>query len=347
MSMKKLMMMALLMVISVTAKALSYETARSEALFLSDKMAYELNLSPSQYEAIYEINLDYFMCVGSKLDLYSDLWKQRNFEIQRVLTPYQYENFLRLKYFYRPLGWSDGRWEFRIYRIYPNRGHFMMNRPRAYGSYRGGRHFRGRPGGPGRVGPGPRGDIRRGGPGGPGPRGDVRRGPAPRPNQMRGNGPAPRQNQFRGNGPAPRQNQMRGGGQAPRPNQFRGGNGGNRQGGPNGTTRRTETRRMGPQSYATPQGMVQRSGRTTTTTVTTTRQFQNQRPQQAQRQQQNRRPQQAQRQQQSRPQQAQRQQQSRPQQVQRQQQSRPQQVQRPQGQRSQGQRPQQGQRPRR
>ena len=336
MSMKKLMMMALLMVISVTAKALSYETARSEALFLSDKMAYELNLSPSQYEAIYEINLDYFMCVGSKLDLYSDLWKQRNFEIQRVLTPYQYENFLRLKYFYRPLGWSDGRWEFRIYRIYPNRGHFMMNRPRAYGSYRGGRHFRGRPGGPGRVGPGPRGDIRRGGPGGPGPRGDVRRGPAPRPNQMRGNGPAPRQNQFRGNGPAPRQNQMRRGGQAPRPNQFRGGNGGNRQGGPNGTTRRTETRRMGPQSYATPQGMVQRSGRTTTTTVTTTRQFQNQRPQQAQRQQQNRRPQQAQRQQQSRPQQ-----------VQRQQQSRPQQVQRPQGQRSQGQRPQQGQRPRR
>ena len=114
MSMKKLMMMALLMVMSVTAKALSYETARSEALFLSDKMAYELNLSPSQYEAIYEINLDYFMCVGSKLDLYTDLWKQRNYEIQQVLTPYQYEKFLRLKYFYRPLGWRDGRWEFRI-----------------------------------------------------------------------------------------------------------------------------------------------------------------------------------------------------------------------------------------
>ena len=87
MNMKKLMMMAMLMVITVTAKALSYETARSEALFLSDKMAYELNLSPSQYEAVYEINLDYFMCVGTKLDLYSDLWKQRNYEISRVLTP--------------------------------------------------------------------------------------------------------------------------------------------------------------------------------------------------------------------------------------------------------------------
>ena len=326
MRMKKLMMVAFLMVISVTAKALSYETARSEALFLSDKMAYELNLSPSQYEAIYEINLDYFMCVGSKLDLYTDLWKQRNFEIQRVLTPYQYENFLRLKYFYRPLGWRDGRWEFRIYRVYPNRGHFMMNRPRAYGSYRGGRHFGSRPGGPGRVGPGPRGDVGRGGPGRDrvAPRGNDFRGPATRPNDMRGNGPSSRPNQMRGNGPAPRQNQMQGGNQTPRPNQFRGGNGGNRQGGPNGTTRRTETRRMGPQSYATPQGMVQRSGRTTTTTVTTTRQFQNQRPQQVQRQQQ-----------------------SRPQQVQRQQQNRPQQAQRPQGQRSQGQRPQQGQRPRR
>ena len=122
--MKKLMMVAILMVITVTAKALSYETARSEALFLSDKMAYELNLSPSQYEA-------------------------------RILTPYQYENFLRLKYFYRPLGWRDGRWEFRIYRVYPNRGHFMMNRPRAYANYRGGRHFRGGPGGPRPGGPNP------------------------------------------------------------------------------------------------------------------------------------------------------------------------------------------------
>ena len=224
MSMKKLMMMALLMVMSVTAKALSYETARSEALFLSDKMAYELNLSPSQYEAIYEINLDYFMCVGSKLDLYTDLWKQRNFEIQQVLTPYQYENFLRLKYFYRPLGWRDGRWEFRIYRVYPNRGHFMMARPRAYGHYRGGRHFGARPVGPGRVGPGPRGDVRRGGPGG------------------------------------------------------------NRQGGPNGVTRRTETRQLAPQGRTTPNGMVQRVGGTSRTTVTT-RPSQNRRPQQAQRQQ--------------------------------------------------------------
>ena len=213
------MMMALLMVMTVTAKALSYETARSEALFLSDKMAYELNLSPSQYEAIYEINLDYFMCVGSAIDLYSDLWKQRNFEIQRVLTPYQYEEFLRIKYFYRPLGWRDGRWEFRIYRIYPNRGHFMMSRPRAYGSYRGGRHFGGRPGGP-------RPGVR---PGGPAPRGGARPGgPGPRPNQMRGGNPGPRPNQMRGGNPGPRPNQMQGGNGGQRPNQMQGGNPGQR-----------------------------------------------------------------------------------------------------------------------
>lgn len=159
MNMKKLMMVAMLMVITVTAKALSYDVARSEALFLSDKMAYELNLSPSQYEAIYEINLDYFMLVTTKYDLYSDLWKHRNFEIQRVLTPLQYENFMRVKYFYRPLGWRDDRWEFRVYRVYPNRSHFMLNRPKAYTNYRGGGHFRT---GPAQVAP---------------PR------PAPRPNQ--------------------------------------------------------------------------------------------------------------------------------------------------------------------
>lgn len=240
-------MVAILMVITVTAKALSYDVARSEALFLSDKMAYELNLSPSQYEAVYEINLDYFMYVGTKLDLYSDLWKQRNYEIQRVLTPYQYETFLGLKYFYRPLGWHDGRWEFRIYRVYPNRSHFMMNRPRAYANYRGGRHFRPggpggphpggphhaapgpRPGGPNRVAPGPRpGDPNRAA---PGPRGNAPRdgrvapprsnnfnGPAPRPNEMRGNGgpnQRPQQGQRSQQGQRPQQAQRPSQGQRP------------------------------------------------------------------------------------------------------------------------------------
>ena len=50
--MKKMLMtlMAMLM-ITVSASAMSFEQARNEALFLTDKMAYELNLTDEQYEA--------------------------------------------------------------------------------------------------------------------------------------------------------------------------------------------------------------------------------------------------------------------------------------------------------
>ena len=41
-----------------------------EALFLSDKMAYELNLSVQQYEAVYEINLDYMMALSVNDDIF-------------------------------------------------------------------------------------------------------------------------------------------------------------------------------------------------------------------------------------------------------------------------------------
>ena len=60
----KKMFFALMMMLTatVTAHAMSYEQARNEALFLTDKMAYELNLTDEQYEAAYEINLDYPMC---------------------------------------------------------------------------------------------------------------------------------------------------------------------------------------------------------------------------------------------------------------------------------------------
>ncbi len=48
-----------------TASAMSYEQARQQALFLTDKMAYELNLTDDQYEAAYEVNLDYLMGVNT------------------------------------------------------------------------------------------------------------------------------------------------------------------------------------------------------------------------------------------------------------------------------------------
>ena len=46
--MKKMMILAMMMVMTISANAMSYNAAKHEALFLSDKMAYELNLGPPQ-----------------------------------------------------------------------------------------------------------------------------------------------------------------------------------------------------------------------------------------------------------------------------------------------------------
>ena len=52
--------------------AMSYERAREEALYLTDKMAYELNLNDQQYNDAYEINLDYLMSLADERDLYDE-----------------------------------------------------------------------------------------------------------------------------------------------------------------------------------------------------------------------------------------------------------------------------------
>ena len=62
--MKKMLFMAVMMVMTISANAMSYNAAKNEALFLSDKMAYELNLTAAQYEDVYEINLDYLLSVN-------------------------------------------------------------------------------------------------------------------------------------------------------------------------------------------------------------------------------------------------------------------------------------------
>ena len=47
-----MMILAVMMVMTISANAMSYNAAKNEALFLSDKMAYELNLTAAQYEAV-------------------------------------------------------------------------------------------------------------------------------------------------------------------------------------------------------------------------------------------------------------------------------------------------------
>ena len=77
--------MALLFTLTFTANAMSYKQARQQALFLTDKMAYELNLTDDQYEAAYEINLDYLMSVNTVDDLYGSYWRYRNLDLSYIL----------------------------------------------------------------------------------------------------------------------------------------------------------------------------------------------------------------------------------------------------------------------
>lgn len=127
---------------AVAAGAMSYSQAREQALFLTDKMAYELNLTDDQYEAAYEINLDYLLSVNSDDELYGDYWRWRNIDFSYVLLDWQYRMFCEAAYFYRPLYFSAGVWHFAIYARYPHRDYFYFHRPTVYVSYRGGHSWR-------------------------------------------------------------------------------------------------------------------------------------------------------------------------------------------------------------
>ncbi len=127
---------------AVAASAMSYSQAREQALFLTDKMAYELNLTDDQYEAAYEINLDYLLSVNSDDELYGEYWRWRNIDFSYVLLDWQYRMFCEAAYFYRPLYFSAGVWHFAIYARYPHRDYFYFHRPTVYVSYRGGHSWR-------------------------------------------------------------------------------------------------------------------------------------------------------------------------------------------------------------
>ena len=141
--MKKIIFtLTMLLAISATAAAMSYEQARNQALFLADKMAYELNLTEDQSEAAYEINLDYLMGVNSYDDLYGPFWRQRNLDLSYVLLDWQYRAFQAASYFYRPLYWSNGFWHFAVYSRYPHRNYFYYGRPSFINVYVGGHSWR-------------------------------------------------------------------------------------------------------------------------------------------------------------------------------------------------------------
>jgi len=130
-------MITMLLTIAVSASALSYSRARTQALFLTDKMAYELNLTDDQYNACYEINLDYYLSISVEGDLFGVYWTRRNQDLSYVLSPSQYAFYTAATYFYRPVTWVSRAFHYVIYDRY-NKNRFYRKAPSVYGTYRGG-----------------------------------------------------------------------------------------------------------------------------------------------------------------------------------------------------------------
>lgn len=148
--MKKMFLtMMMIFIAAVQMFAMSTSTIRQHARFLSDRMAYELDLTPFQYDDVYEINYDFIYAIDrimddavygyrDAIDGYYRLLDYRNEDLRYVLNNRQYTRFLTAEYFYRPV-YSTGRsWGFRIYTIYNNRSFFYFDAPTGYKIYRGG-----------------------------------------------------------------------------------------------------------------------------------------------------------------------------------------------------------------
>ena len=147
--MKTLLWTAALIMCTFTQMfAMSTSSLRNHARFLSDRMAYELDLTPAQYDDVYEINFDFFYLTNrimddvvygyrDAIDRYYDYLDDRNDDIRYVLTSRQYKRFLECEYFYRPLYSTGKTWSFRIYTIYSNRTFFYFDAPIHFKTYIG------------------------------------------------------------------------------------------------------------------------------------------------------------------------------------------------------------------
>lgn len=144
--------LAAMMSTALCSAAMSNSRVRKETRFLTDKMAYELNLNTEQYNDVYEINYDFISSIGNLMDdvMYGQEWALnryydnldvRNDDLRWVLSSRQYSRFMQAAYFYRPVYVNGGNWSFRIYITYSNHNHFYFPRPYHYRTYCGG-HYR-------------------------------------------------------------------------------------------------------------------------------------------------------------------------------------------------------------
>ena len=149
--------------LTMNAQPMSYQAMRDNARFLTDRMAYTLGIAPSLLDDLYMINFDYIygvndylddIAIGYHYDDYMAICYARDAALRRLLSPYQWDRYIALDYFYRPISFTANRWRFAVYNYYPRTGHFYYRKPHHFASYHGGNFFAGmRPAG-GRVGPG-------------------------------------------------------------------------------------------------------------------------------------------------------------------------------------------------
>ena len=149
--MKKTLVTLAMILVALTTQVfgMSLSNVRTHARFISDRMAYELDLSPAQYDDCYEINFDFIYTAerimddvvygySDAIDAYYRLLDNRNEDMRYVLSARQFAKFMKLDYFYRPI-YSTGRtWNFRVYTIYSNRKFFYYDAPTVYKTYKGG-----------------------------------------------------------------------------------------------------------------------------------------------------------------------------------------------------------------
>ena len=128
--------------------AMSTSEVRQNARFLSDRMAYELNLNPTQYADVYEINYDFLSGVrlvmdgvirGNEysIDRYYEYLDMRNEDLSYVLSRRQYLEFANKEYFYRPIYTDRNVWRLRVYTVYKNTTYFYFSLPVNFYTYNG------------------------------------------------------------------------------------------------------------------------------------------------------------------------------------------------------------------
>ena len=90
---KQLLLMVIALIsMAMPASAIGLEDIRINARFLTDRMAYELKLSPQQYDDVYEVNYDFINNVRYLMD---DVVRGYDYALERY---YDFLDVRTLKY---------------------------------------------------------------------------------------------------------------------------------------------------------------------------------------------------------------------------------------------------------